>query len=188
MSVNKPGNSQEEQLETKLKKEVANSFGQFLKVQKANLKAINPAAKLDFEKILIEWGEVVSDEEKKMYKKMSEEDKKKLGDNYRRDIDRLSKDDLKAKETDRERKRKERMELKSKQVDEEYCSSKFRSILCKKRQKCRELTEENSRLEEQLLELTRRDEELKRRNDHFEYFWKPKYKVLYEQHEMCSKP
>ena len=73
---------------------------------------INSKAKLDYNKTLRKW-RVMSNEDKSSFRKMSKQDKVKLGGNYRKKINKSAKTAEEVKEYDRVRKIKERCVRKS---------------------------------------------------------------------------
>jgi hypothetical protein len=91
---------------------------------------------------------------------------------------------------DQERKKKNRKELKVMKENEKCCSTKFKSILSKYESKYQEMVEENTKLEEELVQVESKHSELTRlvNEQETEVSWKSKYKKLFAEHELCKKP
>ena len=171
-----------------VKIEVPNCFGQYLKREKLRLKQENPEAKLDFEKALRSWNEM-PEEERSRFKIMSQQERIKLGSKYRKGIKRNSASVEDVKAVDRERKRKERRAFKLLNEDEEYCSSKFKSILSKEETKHEEMVARNIELQKEYLDLTSQNEGIIKQinyRDRSLDSWKSKYRALYEEHKLCN--
>ena len=167
--------------------EVANCFGQYLRLEKAKLNKINPKASLDFEKNLQIW-KGLPEEEKTKFKKMSKQEKADLGDNYRKGIKRTPERCKDVKEFDRVRRRNERQDMKVKKEDDKFCSAKFRSILTKRETKYEKMVELNSSLEKEFDELASQNSELVKSLEINSDLWKIKYKGLFDEHSGCKRP
>ena len=166
--------------------EVANSFGQYLKIEKAKLNQENPKAKLDFKKNLKTW-KGMPEEEKSTFKKMSKQEKADLGENYRKGIKKSAAEVQDVKEFDRVRKRNERQDFKIKKENDKLCADKFQSILTKKETKYEKMIELNKSLEKEYLELATQKSELVKSLETNYDSWKTKYKYLFEEHEGCKR-
>ena len=168
--------------------EVPNCFGQYLRIEKLKLKKINPEARLDYENALCSWN-MMPEEERSRFKIMSRQERIKLGGKYRKGIKRSSANAEEVKAVDRERKRKERRAFKLLNEDEEYCSSKFKSILSKEETKHEEMVARNIELQKEYLDLTSQNEGIIKQinyRDRSLDSWKSKYRALYEEHKLCN--
>eukprot|EP00092_Neocalanus_flemingeri_P016756 GFUD01018123.1.p1 GENE.GFUD01018123.1~~GFUD01018123.1.p1 ORF type:complete len:192 (-),score=61.44 GFUD01018123.1:66-641(-) len=174
-----------ELLDPNIKKEVANSFGQYLRSLSEKLMKENPNARLDFDKALRNWKEM-PEEEKSEFQLKSKQDRIEMKDQYRNNINRKASN---TKALDRERRAREWKDLKLKKENEKYCSEKFRSILARAEEKFENKMEENAELEQEFCDLTAENDELVKRldkKDNSENSWKLKYKVLFEEHKRCK--
>lgn len=187
LSIDKEVIGSEEPLDT-TKIEVPNCFGQYMRSEKLRLIKVNPEAKLDYAKALQAWNEM-PDEEKSRFRVMAKQERIGLGGNYRKGLKRKSANPEDIKAATRERKRKERRDLKLKKVDEDYCSVKFKSILSKEETKNKKVDMESIELEKEYLDLTSQNEEILqqiREKENYGDSWKSKYKALYEEHKLCK--
>ena len=167
------------------KTEVANSFGQYLKLEKSKLTNVNPKAKLVYDEHLKIW-KAMPEEERAEFDKRSQQDKVDLGDNYRKGRKKADAES-RVKNYDKLRKKRERQDLKTRKEDEKFCSVKFKSILTGKETKLQKMVNLNTLLEKEYEELEFEDSELDKRLETKSDYWKGKYKDLFEEHERCKR-
>ena len=166
--------------------EVANSFGQFLKLESCKLKKMNSKAKLNFDKTRLKW-KTMSNEGKSSFRDMSVQDKVKLGGNYRKKISKSAKTVEDVKEYDRARKLKERCVNKVKKENDKLCSDKFKLMLKKMGDKYENMMKKQQLLEKEFKDLEAQNSELAKTLETKPDFWKTKYKQLFEEHESCKR-
>ena len=99
-STEEPGN--------KMKRKVANSFGQFLQSKSKKVKRVNPRGKLDFNIVRNEWNDM-EDEEKLPFKTLSEIEMNSL---VKKASSVRKPPNINAKIYDKDRKKSDRQELK----------------------------------------------------------------------------
>ena len=97
----------EAEIKSPIKQGFGNDYIQFLKEKRKVLNNVDTEAKVDLVKIRKEW-KFLPESAKKYYKKMAQEEKKKLGGNFRKSIkeqrSQISPDELKKKKIESDRK------------------------------------------------------------------------------------
>ena len=172
----------------KPKEKIPSCFRHYLQIEKA--KENTEDASLELENIVEVWVKTPG-EEKHRFLNMSTQEKVKLCKSSQK-IARYKNPEVKAKVKvyDSERKKTDRKDMKIIKQDEEYCSEKFKSILYKAEEKYFKLVHRNTELESELTQLSSQKGVLdKLLNDKESSLrsYKSKFKILYEQHQLCKK-
>ena len=184
----------EAQTKSPLKQGFSNAHIQFLKEKRKILNTVDTEAKVDLDKIREEW-KSLPESARKPYKKLAQEEKKRLGENFRKNIkeqrSHLSSDELKKKkiESDRKYRLKVKLEKDQKLKDDEFCLNKFKEILEKKQGQVCDLVEEKKALEVNVSKLKAENsvtaEMIEDRDSEIDKL-KDQYRTLHKTHKSCS--
>jgi len=184
----------EAETKSPIKQGFANAHIQFLKEKRKILNNVDKEAKVDMDEIRKEW-KFLPESARKPYKKLAQEEKKKLGVNFRKDIkeqrSHLSSDELKKRkiESDRKYRLKVKLEKDKNLKDDEFCLNKFKKILEKKEEQVCELVEQKKALKVNVNKLKVDNsvtaEMIKDKDSEIDKL-KDQYRTLYKVHKSCS--
>ena len=172
------------------KQSFANAYLQFLKEKKALLRLEDPRAALDLASIRKEWKDL---ENKEPYKKLAQEEKTSLGENFRKNIktSKLTDNEMKKHKKDYDKTYRAKLKLRREQkvAGRQPLNQKFKDVLTKKEEQLSKQVNMNESIKLNICELKlensvasrmieEKDEEISKLKD--------QYRVLHKLHKTCT--